>query len=171
MGASLLAQLRYLPARCCPLSESRENSAVQMLTGILIIGLAACAWFAGSEWIRLAPLRKRHDHQALWMTAVRPEYRERLDALLSTICDAFIIPLRYRFHLRPSDSLETLYKRNMRGQFGDSLEYENLAMQLEQNFGLEMKEFFDIHPCTIRTLVRTVIQRLEASIDKTSGES
>ena len=53
-----------------------------------------------------------------------PEHRGRLDALLGTICDAFLIPLRYRFRLRPSDTLETLYKRNMRGQFGDSLEYE-----------------------------------------------
>ena len=95
-----------------------------MFTGLLIIGLAACAWFAGCEWIRLAPFRKRHDHQALWMGAVPPEHRGRLDALLGTICDAFLIPLRYRFRLRPSDTLETLYKRNMRGQFGDSLEYE-----------------------------------------------
>jgi hypothetical protein len=92
------------------------------------------------------------------MAAVPASDRDRVRDLLSAICDAFMIPLRYRFRLRPSDDLQTFYQRNLGGQLGDSLEYENLALRLENDFGLDVEWFFNQQPCTVGTLVRAITQ-------------
>ena len=120
-----------------------------MITPLLILALTACAWAVLCERWRLAAFRRRHDHKALWLAAIPPHDRPRVDDLLSAICDAFMIPLHYRFRLRPSDKLEAFYRRNMRGQFGDSLEYECLMLRLEDGFGIDAERLAKERPCTV----------------------
>jgi hypothetical protein len=127
-----------------------------MSVWIIFLGIAGYGtWFVLNECWRAGHLRSRHDHRVLWMAAVPPNDRSRVDELLSAICDAFMIPLHYRFRLRPSDELQALYRRNMQGQFGDSLEYENLAIRLEEILGLDVERLFAEQPCTVGTLVRS----------------
>lgn len=128
-----------------------------MITGFIILGLFAGAWVFLSERWRLAFLRRRHDHERLWLAAVPAVEQNRLSELLAAICDAFMIPLRYRFRLRPSDDLQVIYRRNKQGQLGDSLEYENLALRLEESFGLDVEQLYGKQPCTVGILVRSII--------------
>ena len=60
-----------------------------MITPLLILALTACAWIVLRERWRLAPFRRRHDHKALWLAAIPPHDRRRVDELLSAICDVF----------------------------------------------------------------------------------
>ena len=140
-----------------------------MITGAIIIVLTGLAGYGLSEWWRLAFIRGRHDHEALWMAAIPPSDQNRVRELLAAICDAFMIPLRYRFRLRPSDDLQTFYQRNKRGQLGDSMEYENLAMWLEDDFDLDSEQFFNMQPCTVGTLVRAITQSKSNKTTKSSA--
>jgi hypothetical protein len=110
--------------------------------------------FALTERQRLSLFRRCHDHRDLWMDAFRPNDRGRVDALLSTICDAFLIPRQYRFRLRPSDDIHGLYQRNVRGQLAESLEYAFLAQSLERDLGASADEALSARPCTVGSLVR-----------------
>ena len=127
-----------------------------MIAPVLILALTACAWVVLCERWRLAPFRRRHEHKVLWLAAIPPQDRRGVDELLSAVCDAFMIPLDYRFRLRPSDKLETFYRRNTRGQFGDSLEYERLMLRLEDSFGIDAERLAKQKACTVGTLVRWV---------------
>ena len=120
-----------------------------MITPLLILAITACGWIALSERWRLAPFWRRHDHKALWLGAIPTHDRDRVDELLSVLCDAFLIPLHYRFRLRPSDKLEAFYRRNTRGQLGDSLEYERLMLRLEDDFGIDAERLAKERPCTV----------------------
>jgi hypothetical protein len=127
-----------------------------MSTWLLIAALAVYgSWFVFNERWRVAPFRRRHDHRELWMAAIPSDDHRRVDDLLSAICDAFLIPCRYRFRLRPSDDVHTFYRRNMRGQFADSLEYVHLIRRLE-GFGVDAERVVTEQPCTVGTLVRCI---------------
>ncbi len=100
--------------------------------GLGLFVSAATVLFVLCERQRLSLFRRRHDHRDLWMDAFYPDDRRHVDALLSAVCDAFLIPRRYRFRLRPSDDSHGFYRRNVRGQLGDSLEYVFLSQSLER---------------------------------------
>src|SRR5512143_3211894 len=128
-----------------------------MCTCLLITALVfSSSWLVLTELWRFAPIRRRHDHEALWMAAIPTDDQSRVDELLSANCDAFLIPHRYRFRLRPSDDVHTFYHRNVRGQLADSLEYVHLMRRLEQGFGLDGERLLTRRPCTVGTLVRCV---------------
>ena len=127
-----------------------------MKTWLLIASLVAYgSWFAINERWRVAPFRRRHDHKRLWLAAIPSDDQRRVDDLLSSICDAFLIPCRYRFRLKPSDDIHAFYRRNMRGQFGDSLEYVHLMRFLEE-IGSDAEIVGSQRPCTIGALVRSI---------------
>lgn len=129
-----------------------------MTTWLLILGLTVwMAWFVGSERQRLAPLRRRHDHRTLWMAAIPPGERRRFNALLLALCDAFVIPRRYRFRFRPSDDIHTLYRRNERGRFTDRREFVRLAQRLEKELAADARGLVAEQPCPIRALVRCLV--------------
>jgi hypothetical protein len=122
------------------------------MTALAVYG----TWFVLNERWRVGPIRRRHGHGVLWLAAVPSSDRTRVDGLLSAVCDAFLIPRCYRFRLRPSDDIHTLYRRNMRGQFADSMEYNHLMRRLEEDFGLDARHLVAARPCTVGRLVRCV---------------
>jgi len=127
-----------------------------MITWLLIAALAVYGiWFVFNERWRVAPFRRRHDHKGLWLAAIPSDDHSRGDELLAAICSAFMIPCRYRFRLRPSDDVHTFYRRNMRGQFADSLEYVHLMRRLE-DFGVDAERVVTEGPCTVGALVRCI---------------
>ena len=90
------------------------------------------------------------------MAAFSPQDQERVDALLTTICDAFLIPSAWRFRLRPSDDIHEFYRRNLRGHLGDFLEYVSLMQGLESRCAVSADEVVLARPCRIGSLVRLV---------------
>ena len=139
---------------------------------LFITGLAAYGvWFILNEWRRVSLFRRRHDHRVLWMRAFRAEDRSRIDALLATICGAFLIPRRFRFRLRPSDDIHEFYRRNMRGQFADSLEYEGLVVRLKRDFAVSADQVIRQRPCKVRYLVRLVANPTALTTEQVASPS
>lgn len=127
---------------------------------ILIVFVAWCVltWMQDRRR-RLGPFLCRRDHQGLWRAAFQTDDWPGVDALLSTVCGAFLIPPSFRYRLRPLDDIHEFYRRNMRGSLADSLEYEILMMDLEEEFGLSADVVDDAvwaRPCTIGSLARLV---------------
>ena len=148
--------------------------------GYLVIAAGAVWWLRGiwcRNWVRRC-LKRRTDHQWLWMAAFRPEDRPNVDALLTAICDAFFVPRRHRFRMRPSDDIHKFYRRNMRGSLADSLEYESLAIDLERDGNIAPDVFADLlsaRPCAVGTLVRVIAQPIRTravrtGVDRTREE-
>jgi len=105
------------------------------------------------------------------MRAFRAEDRSRIDALLATICGAFLIPRRFRFRLRPSDDIHEFYRRNMRGQFADSLEYEGLVVRLKRDFAVSADQVIRQRPCKVRSLVRLVANPTALTTEQVASPS
>ena len=128
-----------------------------MISSLLIPGIIAFGiWFVLVELWRVSKIRKRRDHHALWMAAFENGDRQRVDRLLEAICDAFLIPKRYRFRLRPSDDIHDFYSRNIRFAFADSLEHAHIMMSIEKDFGVSAETLILSKPCTVESLVRLV---------------
>jgi hypothetical protein len=98
-------------------------------------------------------------HRRLWVAAFRPEDRSRVEAVLMTVCDAFFIPLCYRFRIRPSNEIHVFYRCDLCGAWADSLEYVCLAIDLEHEFGVcpeVVDGLLSTETCTVGDLVRLV---------------
>ena len=54
---------------------------------------------------------------------------------LGVICDAFAIPLSQLYCLRPHDDLREIYAAQTRYSWGDDLQFERLALALDQELG------------------------------------
>jgi len=149
---------------CCVADPAAVVRRAQMnAMGYLVVAAGVVGWLWGMWCGRGAArcLKRRTDHQGLWMAAFCPEDRPRVDALLTAICDVSFIPLRYRFRIRPSDDIHEFYRRNMRGSLADSLEYASLAIDLERDCDIApdvVDELLSARSCTVGTLVRVIAQ-------------
>ena len=113
---------------------------------------------------RIGPFQCRRDHEGLWMAAFGAEDRARVETLLLAICDAFFIPSRYRFRLRPSDDIHEFYRRSTHGSLADSMEYVALMIDLEREFGLSddtVDSVLQRRPCTVGSLARLITRPRE----------
>lgn len=100
-------------------------------------------------------LRRRYDHRRLWRNAFKTDDLDRVDSMLIAICDEFGLPAQSRYRLRPSDDLWRIYKeKNWYGV--DDMEFEFLAMRLEEQFGIPWDEFESMPRHTIGALVRRI---------------
>jgi hypothetical protein len=136
-------------------------SNVGLFVVLITAGTIWCIWGVRCGRWSVRCFRRRPDHRGLWMAAFRAENRPRVDALLVAICDAFFVPPRYRFRLRPSDDIHAFYRLNMRGSLADSLEYTFLAIDLERDFDISpaiVDGVLSARTCTIAALVRLIAQ-------------
>lgn len=93
------------------------------------------------DWLfNVRYLRHRKADPSLCVVAgVDPAVR---DQALDVICDAFLIPERQRYCLRPNDELMAIYKSPYRFPFcaGDALEFVTLVMNLEDLPGIDVSD-------------------------------
>ncbi len=161
---------------CCVADPAAVGRRAQMdAMGYLVVAPGVIGWLWGMWCGRWAGrcLKRRADHRGLWMAAFSPKDRPRIDALLTAICDAFLIPPRYRFRIRPSDDIHQFYRRNVRGSLADSLEYENLAMGLERDCNIApdvVDELLSARPCAVGTLARVIAKPIRTYAVRTVAD-
>lgn len=123
------------------------------------IGAAIIAIGVFAHWYQTRFLRQRRGHRQLWQNAFRPEDYPRIDQLLTDICDAFIIPKKHKYSLKPSDDLMTIY-RNVTALSADSMEFEHLSYAIEHHFNISEAQFRDMlkSPVTVGDLAKLIAQ-------------
>jgi len=79
--------------------------------------------------------RRPQDPQAL-----RPSGAEEsaVETALELVCDAFFIPRRQRYQLRPEDELDWLYRVGYKLRFVDQMDFVNLYYWLEEACGRKL---------------------------------
>jgi hypothetical protein len=83
-----------------------------------------------------------------------PNDMPAVESVLTIFCDAFLFREKYRFHFRPTDVVSHIYK-NTTGPYADELQLENLAMELENSFGVDLIEIYSLNT-TLRDIVELV---------------
>jgi len=87
-----------------------------------------------------------------------------VETALELVCDAFFIPRRQRYQLRPEDELAWLYRVGYTFRFVDEMNFESLYLWLEKVCGRELDLNSEL--LTLRTVgdvVRIVATRRAAS--------
>ncbi len=86
---------------------------------------------------------------------------ETIDRALRLFCDSFDIPDEQMFCLRPSDAIHDIY-RAMVARTHDDMEFERLAMGLEEAIGRSLTEGECKGLVTIEELIRFVHENVVA---------
>ena len=133
--------------------------AYWILAGLVVVG--AIVWFLIDERLRLRFMRFRRDHRDLWRRAFPESDFQKVETMLTVICESFCIPLKYCYRLKPTDDIHRFYVMNTKGSCVDSLEYQFLCDWLEEDFQLDAEKILSERPCTVGYLVRQVATPLK----------
>ena len=79
-----------------------------------------------------------------------------VEAVLTIFCAAFLFNKRYRFQFCPNDKVIDIYNGTT-GPVADELQLEELAMGLEESFGVDLLANFN-ESTTLRDIVELVIR-------------
>jgi hypothetical protein len=63
-----------------------------------------------------------------------------VEAALTLVCDAFMIPREQRYSLRPADELLWLYREGYLFRIADSMEFEHLFLGIQDVLARSLKE-------------------------------
>ena len=74
-----------------------------------------------------------------------------VEQVLTIFCDAFLFDRRFRFHFRSDDRVLDVYKGTT-GPLADEMQLENLAMKLDESFGVDIADSFNENT-TLRDIV------------------
>jgi hypothetical protein len=90
-----------------------------------------------SKFFPYADFKTRADSKYLWRQ-LYPNQDEKIEQFLSILDDAFSVPKKYHFRIKPEDRVEELYKRS--AVFIDSFEIEMVVDGVSKQFGYELSE-------------------------------
>ena len=134
-------------------------------TAFLVAGLPYVTYFTVRSFVydkrRRDFWRRRKGHPTLWRRAFSGNELDKVERMLSVICDSFLISPKYRYRLRPSDDIHWFYAMNTKGSCVDSLEYESLCHWVEYDFQLDAENIVSQQSCTVSYLVRQVATPLK----------
>lgn len=129
---------------------------------LVVLGILRESWQSGRLFCAPLPrpYRNRDSQQDEW----RGRYGEdadEVDAVLTIVCDAFLFNPDDRYKLKPDDRImgiyEAVYPRWKVWLATDSMEIETLAMNLDENFGIETSEW---HPeITVSEIIALAAER------------
>jgi hypothetical protein len=126
-----------------------NNQAIIFITLLLSVGVTI---YLIDRRHRFAPFSLRRSHEKLWRKAISENDFEKVDALLSELMRIFLLPVGWRYRLKPSDDLHCIMDRHTDwGPYG----YEDYDLvQFGRNrFGVDFTPLFMRKPCRIRDLV------------------
>jgi hypothetical protein len=90
------------------------------------------------------PFRDRQSQETTWTQARRDEDREKADALLTMLCEAFSFDPEDRYQFAPTDRIMDVYRacypRWLFWRIADDMEIESLIMDLKTRFHLDDAE-------------------------------
>ncbi len=102
--------------------------------------------------------RDRPSQQAAWRKACGEDVREKADALLKTLCEAFSFNPDDRYQFAPTDRIMDVYRacysRWRFWKIADAMEIESLMMDLSRRFQLDDAEWSDLTLGEIAALIR-----------------
>ena len=86
-----------------------------------------------------------------------PDAMPAVDRVLTDFCEAFLLKVRYKYHLRPDDRIMEIYK-NTTGPIADEMQLETLSISIESSFEVDIAEQLN-EDTTLADLVDAVLTK------------
>jgi hypothetical protein len=106
------------------------------------------------------PFRDRQSQVTTWTQAHSDEDREKADALLTILCEAFSFDPDERYQFAPTDRIMDVYRacypRWLFWRIADAMEIESLMMDLSTRFHLDDDELSEMTLGEIVTLMEPI---------------
>lgn len=87
---------------------------------------------------RYAPIADRKNGMIEWQR-IFPGQEKEIETFISIIHEAFLVPNKFKYHVRPSDTIGLYYDMS-RNTDSDNLEYVVFIDRLEEEFNFKYRE-------------------------------